>query len=237
MSTFDELTIVIPAKNEERLIGQLLESICRQNYPYLSQTRVIIADAASTDATIETALRFKGRLKIEITTGGIPAEGRNNGAALARSTYLLFLDADIELGDRGLIKRALEKMKKHQLHCATTFISSKEGSLSDSIMYAGNSIIQLGSKFSKPFSPGAFMLFEKKRFDELGGFDEKVLYAEDYFLTRNIARKRFSVVPGFVRTTNRRFQKMGRVKFIKLFFKTVVNKGNEAYFYQDHQYW
>lgn len=237
MSTPEELTIVIPAKNEELLINNLLESLCGQNYPLLSLTRVIIADADSTDTTIETALRFKNRLKIEITRGGLPAAGRNNGAALARSRYLLFLDADVELADRGLINRAVEKMKRRRLHCVTTFICSKEGSLFDNLMYAGNGIIQLGSMFAKPFGPGAFMLFEKRRFDELGGFDERVRYAEDYFLTRNIARKRFAVVPGFVRTTNRRFQKMGRFKFINLFLQTVVNSGNEAYFYQNHQYW
>jgi hypothetical protein len=80
-------------------------------------------------------------------------------------------------------------------------------------------------------------MFDRRRFNELGGFDERVRYAEDYFLTRNVETRRFAIVPGFVRTTNRRFTRMGHFKFIGLFLRTVANSGNDAYFFQDHQYW
>jgi hypothetical protein len=81
------------------------------------------------------------------------------------------------------------------------------------------------------------MLFDRERFMQLGGFNEKVLYAEDYFLTRNVESKRFGILPGFVRTSNRRFQKMGRINFLLLFLRTVVNSGDDNYFYQNHGYW
>jgi glycosyltransferase involved in cell wall biosynthesis len=233
----EELTIIIPAKNEKNLIGGLLDSICRQDYEFLASTPVIVADAASTDATAEIALGYADRLQVRVIPGGLPAEGRNNGARLAQSRYLLFLDADVELGDSGLVRRTVARMKRRELHCATTFIVSKERTLVHNLMYGFNSIIQLGSKYSKPFSPGAFMMFDRQRFNDLGGFDERVRYAEDYFLTRNVETRRFAIVPGFVRTTNRRFTRMGHFKFIGLFLRTVVNSGNDAFFFQDHQYW
>ncbi len=232
-----ELTIVVPAKNEARLIGRLLDSICRQDYERIRTTKIYVADASSTDATVEAALGYSDRLDVEVIPGGLPAEGRNAGARLARSKYILFLDADVELGDCGLVRRAVERMKRRQLHCVTTFIASKVKSLFDNLMYGVNSTIQLGSKYSRPFSPGAFMLFDRGRFNELGGFNERVLYAEDYFLTKNIAGKRFGIVPGYILTTNRRFKKMGHFKFIGLFMKTVANSGNDAFFFEDHQYW
>lgn len=233
----EELTIIIPAKNEEQLIGQLLDSICRQDYEHLRRTPVILADAASTDRTIEVALGYSDRLPVRVIRGGLPAEGRNNGARLATSRYLLFLDADVELGDRGLVRRAVERMKRRDLHCATTFILSKEKTLVHNLMYGVNSLLQLGSKLSKPFSPGAFMLFDRARFEELGGFNERVRYAEDYFLTRNVQRRRFGVVPGAIFTTNRRFKRMGHFRFIYLFLRTIANSGNDAFFFQDHHYW
>jgi hypothetical protein len=104
-------------------------------------------------------------------------------------------------------------------------------------MYAVNALIQISSKYSRPFSPGAFMLFDRARFIELGGFNEAVLYAEDFFLTRNLESRRFSVIPGCVRTSNRRFEKMGRLSFIRLFLRTVAHSRDDSYFFRNHGYW
>ncbi|PWT90611.1 MAG: glycosyl transferase [Blastocatellia bacterium] len=237
MSTNEELTIVIPAKNEERLIGTLLDSICKQDYERIRSTTIYLANANSTDRTVERALSYADTLHIRIIQGGLPAQGRNAGARMANSKYILFLDADVELGDRGLIRRGVELMKRRQLDCATTFILSEDTNVLNNLMYLGNCIIQIGSKYSRPFSPGAFMLFERQRFNELGGFNVSVLYAEDFFLTKNVNTKRFGIVPGFIRTTNRRFKQMGHLKFIRLFFRAVANSGNDAFFFEDHQYW
>ena len=54
-----ELTIVIPAKNEVEMLPKLLESLCRQDYEGMAATRVMVADAGSTDGTVEVALRFR----------------------------------------------------------------------------------------------------------------------------------------------------------------------------------
>ena len=73
----DELAIVIPAKNEEDMIGNLLSSLCIQNYSRMRATPIFIADADSTDATIQVANSFSDRLDIRIVKGGSPSEGRN----------------------------------------------------------------------------------------------------------------------------------------------------------------
>lgn len=233
----DELAIVIPAKNEEQLIGKLLESLCCQNYPLIARTPILIADAHSTDRTLEISRSFSERLDIRIVEGGTPSEGRNSGAAAANSRYILFIDADIELTCRSLVSRAVRMMKRGGRHCVTTCILSSERSLIENMMYSVNLLIQVGSKFSRPFCPGAFMMFDRQKFIELGGFNERVLYAEDYFLTRNLQPSKFGILPGFVRTSNRRFQQMGRIRFIGLFLRTVMNSGNENYFFENHGYW
>src|SRR5690348_3953032 len=43
----NELTIVIPAKNEVKLIPRLLISLMNQDYARMSSTRVLVADARS----------------------------------------------------------------------------------------------------------------------------------------------------------------------------------------------
>src|SRR6266566_9702908 len=122
MNTPNELTIVIPAKNEAKLIPHLLTSLTNQDYSKMSSTRVLVADANSTDGTREAVLSFRDRLNVSVIRGGMPSVGRNLGAAQADTPYVLFLDADIELADRSLVRRCVEQAKSKRLHCVTTNI-------------------------------------------------------------------------------------------------------------------
>ena len=237
MNTSQELTIVIPAKNEAELLPRLLDSIARQDAPGISETTVYVADASSTDGTVELALNFRGRIDVRVIAGGLPSAGRNAGARMATTPYVLFLDADMELADPTLVRRALELMQRKRLHCLTTNIWCREGRFMDQTLYLGNNIVQQFLRLLKPFSTGMFMLFDRKRFQELGGFHEQALYAEDYLLSKKVARRRFGIVRGKALTTNRRFRKMGHIKIMGMFFKTALNTWNDNYFLRDHHYW
>jgi len=203
----------------------------------MSSTKVLVADANSTDGTPEIVRSFGDRLNVRVIRGGMPSVGRNQGAALADTPYILFLDADIELADRTLVRRCVERAQSKQLHCLTTNILCKDGSWVDKLFYAGNDFFQYLSYLHRPFATGMFMLFDRKKFWELGGFHEQILFAEDYRLSQKVERKRFAIVRGGVYTTNRRFQRMGHLRVGWLFVKTAMNCWNEEYFLRDHQYW
>jgi glycosyltransferase involved in cell wall biosynthesis len=200
-------------------------------------TKVYLADANSTDGTPEIARTFADRLDIEVIQGGLPSVGRNAGARLARTPYLLFIDADITLPDPTLIRRGLELAQKRTLHCLTTNIACPSGTILDQILYIGNDLMQHLSRLYRPFSTGMFMLFEKTCFDRLGGFHEQALFAEDYLLSQKVARSRFGIVSGHVATSNRRFKKMGHFKLVRLFLNTALHTWNESFFLRDHKYW
>jgi glycosyltransferase involved in cell wall biosynthesis len=197
----------------------------------------VLADAGSTDNTREIARAFLTRLDLEVIAGGLPAVGRNNGARLASTRYVLFIDADIEIADRSLIRRAVELMASRRLHCVTTNISCPGGTLIDRLLYSGNNLMQYLSRLSKPFSTGMFMLFDRARFGELCGFHEHALFAEDYMLSKQVSRRRFGIVPGSVITTNRRFRKMGHLRVVRLFVRTALSTWNDSFFLRDHNYW
>jgi glycosyltransferase involved in cell wall biosynthesis len=237
MNTLNELTIVIPAKNEAMLIPRLLTSLTNQDYSKMSSTRVLVADANSTDGTPEIVLGFRDRLNVSVIGGGMPSVGRNRGAALSETPYVLFLDADIELAHPSVIRRAVELAQRKRLHCVTTNVLCRNGSLLDKLLYASNDLFQHLSRLHHPFATGMFMLFEAGKFRELGGFNEQVFFAEDYLLSKQIARNRFGIVRGGVYTTNRRFQRMGHFRVARLFLKTAMNYWNETYFLRDHKYW
>lgn len=237
MNTASELTIVIPAKNEAALIPRLLNNLANQDYSKMRNTKVLVADAGSTDGTPEIVMSFKDRLDVSVVPGGLPSVGRNSGAALADTPYILFLDADIEPASPSLVRRALELAQRKHLHCVTTNILCRDGSFMDHALYIGNNTFQYLSRLHHPFSTGMFMLFEKKRFDEIGGFDPRVHFAEDYMLTKQVARSKFGIIRGGVYSTNRRFQKLGHFRMIFLFFMTAFNYWNKKYFLRDHKYW
>lgn len=237
MNTTSDLTIVIPAKNEASLIPQLLASLVRQDYSKMSSTKVLVADANSTDGTPEIALAFRKWLEISVIPGGMPSVGRNNGAAVATTDYVLFLDADIELASDSLLRDAIELAQRKQLECVTTKIVCRHGNALDRLLYSTNNFFQQLSRLHRPFSTGMFMLFERRKFQELGGFHEQAQFAEDYLLSKQVARARFGIVRGGVYTTNRRFKKMGHFRVARLFLKTALNHRNESHFLRDHKYW
>src|ERR1700739_2509681 len=119
MNTTGELTHMYAAKNEAKLIPRLLTSLTNQDYSKMSSTRVLVADAGSTDGTQEIVLGFRDRLNVSVIPGGIPSVGRNQGASRAATPYVLFIDADIELADRSLVRKCLERAQSKRLHCVT----------------------------------------------------------------------------------------------------------------------
>jgi glycosyltransferase involved in cell wall biosynthesis len=232
-----ELTIVVPARNESQSLPKLLTSLNRQDYLHLPDTRVFVADANSTDGTAETACSFAANYSIEVLPGGLPAVGRNAGARRAATPYVLFLDADVELLDPTLLRRSVRAMQRRQLHCLTTNIRCIDGSAADRLLFGGSNVVQKLSRWAAPFATGMFMMFDRQEFQRLGGFNEQALYAEDYLLSKQVARKRFAVIPGEVLTSNRRFRKMGHLRIAGMFFLTALNSGNKTYFLRDQGYW
>jgi glycosyltransferase involved in cell wall biosynthesis len=182
-------------------------------------------------------LFFRKHLNVSVIPGGVPSVGRNQGAAVASTPYVLFLDADIELADRSLIRRCMDRAKAKQLHCVTTNIICRDGSWIDRLFYTVNDAFQYASYLHRPFATGMFMLWDRQKFWELGGFHERILFAEDYRLSQQVDRKRFGIVHGGVYTTNRRFKRMGHLRVGWLFLKTAMNYWNEKYFFRDHKYW
>jgi glycosyltransferase involved in cell wall biosynthesis len=203
----------------------------------MSSTRVLVADANSTDRTREIVASFRDRLNVAVIAGGMPSAGRNQGAAQAEAPYVLFVDADIELADPSLIRHCVEKARAKQLHCVTTNVVCRGGNWIDKLLYATIDLFQYLSYLHRPFATGMFMLFDREKFHQLGGFHEQIHFAEDYKLSQKVDRKRFAIVRGGVYTTNRRFQKMGHLRPGWLFLKTAMNYWNEKYFLRDHKYW
>ncbi len=88
------VSVIIPARDEARTIGDLVRSVRAQDTPDVD-VEVIVVDDNSADGTGDLARRAGARvLPLGSTGGGNPAVARNRGAVAATGDPLVFLDAD-----------------------------------------------------------------------------------------------------------------------------------------------
>lgn len=124
-----ELSVIVPARDEERSLGACLESLVRQSEPGFAlgaEWELIVIDDDSTDATRTIAERVaEGHPGVTVMSappldlgehGGFT--GKTNacwaGAQRARGEYLLFTDADT-VHEAGDLSRALREAERHKV--------------------------------------------------------------------------------------------------------------------------
>ena len=84
-------SVVIPAYNAEKSIGQCIGSVLSQRPGFSFE--VIVVDDGSTDMTAEAAAGFRGVRLLRQEKSG-PAAARNNGAKAAKGKIVVFMDSD-----------------------------------------------------------------------------------------------------------------------------------------------
>lgn len=207
------LSIIVPTFNEEDNLPLLLDSIKRQRF---DKYEVIVADAGSQDRTRDIARAYNCR----VVAGGLPARGRNEGAEAARGDLLLFLDADILLGD-DFLHKALREFDSKRIDVGSFCLEPQNGNLlTKSII---NLFYNWPIRLCEPFLPhGAQAILVKRAVHEqVRGFDEEVTLAEDHdYMRRAEAIGKFGILRSQrVFISLRRFQRDG---WLRTYFKYFV---------------
>jgi len=235
MKLSDKITIIIPCQNEETYIHHLLDALRLQK---LGDTRIIIADS-STDKTREMITSNSAFLNVEIVDGGTVSVARNRGARLATTPYILFIDSDVRFFSNTVIQDAVEEIEFYDLDLITAKIycydDDSRANLSFMIFNFVNSVL----KYFSPFAVGAFMLTRRSRFEEFGGFSERYITSEDFFLSRMYNTKKFRILDHYFGQDSRRFKKMGYFGMAWYLIKNFINRNNKRYWDRlDHnKYW
>jgi glycosyltransferase involved in cell wall biosynthesis len=165
-----KVSIIIPARNEERNIQEALQSVLNQDY---ERTEVFVIDDRSTDGTgaiLDSMARANPRLRVVHVTDLPPGWlGKNHalysGAQQATGEFLLFTDADIVMHP-STVRKAVGHLVANQLdHLTITPEVRIPGVLMEVFVGAFTIFFSLYARPWKAKDP------KSKRFIGIGGFN------------------------------------------------------------------
>jgi len=179
--------VVIPAFNEEKYIGQCIDSVIN-NGPDTESFEVIVVDNGSTDRTAEIAASFTGVRVFHLPDVNVGAV-RNFGASESRSPFLAFIDADCLL-PAGWLEFALKAIKKDpekaygggcKLRNAPCWVEKYW-------------LLEHNGEATLPKDLiGASVVIARETFNSTRGFNEDITSGEDTDLSRKLVSNGFNV--------------------------------------------
>jgi glycosyltransferase involved in cell wall biosynthesis len=221
----EKITIIVPCKNEENYIHHLLESLRLQG---IENTRIIIADC-STDNTRQVIKDNSSFLNVEVIDGGPVSVAKNNGAKLATTPYILFIDSDVRFFSDTVIKDCVQEIENKELDLIGIKIKCYDGDKRAQIGFTLFNAINGIMRYKVPFAVGAFMLTRTDKFNEFGGFSEKYQTSEDFFLSKKYDVKKFKLMHHYFGQDSRRFEIMGYTGMALYLIKNFWNRNNKEY--------
>jgi glycosyltransferase involved in cell wall biosynthesis len=177
-----KISIIIPAFNEERLLGETLRQVKAAMTAFDKQgwqTELIVCDNNSTDRTAELA-REAGALVVFESVNQI-ARARNHGAAAATGDWLIFVDADSHPGAE-LFAEVAEQIQSGK--CVAGGCTLK--------LDGHHPIAGLVTRFwnwlsrSKHLLAGSFIFCDAAAFRKVGGFSNELFAGEELDMSRRL---------------------------------------------------
>lgn len=174
-----KISIVIPAFNEERLLGDSLREVQRAMAAFADrnwQSELIVCDNNSTDRTAEIAREAGAQVVFEPVNQ--IARARNAGAAAATGDWLVFVDADSHPSRELFADVAEQIISGHCLAGGSTVrmeTSSFFGKL-------GEGLWNRVSRWRRLMA-GSFIFVEAAAFREVGGFSNELFAGEELDLS------------------------------------------------------
>lgn len=165
------ISLIIPAYNEEHYLGRLLDSVQAARARYPGEVEVIVVDNGSTDRTREIALRYPVVLAHEPTR--CIACVRNRGGRMAKGAVIAFCDADNVVDER--IFEELDRWMGTGLYVAGSVkIKFERISLPLALTMAATNTMPRLVGFS-----GGFVFCTREAYLATGGYDENIYVTED----------------------------------------------------------
>ena len=173
-----QLSIIIPARNEEGNLPRLLGSLAAQS---VRPGEIIVVDDGSTDRTAEVARQNGARV---LASQALPAGWRgktwacHQGAQAAVGQWLLFLDADTWFEPEGLARALAEfpaagagALALVPYHAVRNFHEQFSGFFNLVLLAGTGAFTFLGDGYRWRGLPGQFLLLDRVTYQRAGGHE------------------------------------------------------------------
>ena len=229
------LSFVIPARNEEALIGEVVEAILAsvarasgvsRNALWLphSAFEVVVADDGSEDATAAIVGRLGEEAGVRLVgcAGRTCAAARNAGAAATTGRVLCFVDADTIVPEHA-VERILA-LHEREGRCLVLYrLASREPGVRAWLWWTFWGLAR-HLPLARAKSMPAFMSCDRAHFERYGPFDESWVIAEEWPLTGAAYRfhpERFLYDRRLTARTSSRRMELQPFGYLRTFLKWV----------------
>jgi len=175
------ISFVVPAYNEERLIGKTLDAIHAAAREVAQPYEIVVANDGSTDNTAGLA-RAHGARVVDCQHRQI-ARVRNTGARASTGDILIFVDADT-LISAAVVRAALEAIAGGAVGGGATL------RVDGRLPWWGPTVVWLTGACMRVmgWAAGCYVFCTRAAFDAAGGFDERLFATEEIAFSRALKR-------------------------------------------------
>lgn len=226
------ISFIIPAHNEEALIGRTLavlhEATRAVGVPY----EIIVANDSSTDRTGDIA-RDNGARVVAVNRRQIAAT-RNAGARAAAGDPFFFVDADTFVTKLAL-RAALRALRSGAAGggCCVRFDAGRlplYAKVMERVLPPALRLLRL--------APGCFLFCTREAYAKTGGFDETTFWGEEVAFARRLKRKgRFVMLREYVITSARKLRARSALDLLRVGINLAFSRPRSARRNQALQYW
>lgn len=200
------ISVVIPALNEEQLIGETILAVLSQTVPV---RQILLVDGGSTDATVTVASAFTS---VEVIRSAPPV-GRQRQAGLERAVgdLVFFLDADT-LPDRDFVSECIREMERRKLRIACPWYKPVPSSPGIGLVYFVFNVLFAALQRFLPSGAGSGIVVDRRLALEAGGFRDDLVYEDIEFIRRAARKGRFGTLKARLGVSDRRFRRFGVIR-------------------------
>lgn len=180
------ISVVIPAYNEEKYIGNVLGTVSKQDYPK-ENYEVIVVDNNSDDKTAEVA-KSLGAEVVACLTRGVSA-ARQCGVEKARGEIIAFTDADAFLPKKWLFRIDLEMRDSKLIAFGGSMASKDSGIITVFLLLIYDVFVKINQLFGRHMLWGNNFAVRREAVRAVGGFNVSLSTSEDWELCLRLARK------------------------------------------------
>lgn len=220
MKEYPLVSVIIPTKNSENVLGDCLKSIKKQSYKNIE---IVVADNSSSDNTKEIALEYTDNF-FEDSEDSEKIDRRsflrNFAAENSSGKYLLIIDSDMVLSS-DVIKSCVNKSENSEEDLSLVISEESFGTGFWAECKKREREYYIGSDFIE-----AARFFKRDLFLRIGGFDVNLISGEDWDLSNRLGDvSNISRVDEFI------FHNEGELKLLR----TLKKKAYYAYYFSRYR--